>query len=530
VTWNTAGMPSRRSRPALLALSGLALAAAGAGTGVAASPAGAAASCAVPAPTFAPPTYVDTTRAGGEPQVATLANGRLLYSAHAGTTHFFAPESATLGTTIFADNYTGQTYVWTSDDHGATWQFRPRAVPTQGSGDVPLTGFSDPEVAQDSAGTVYFSEINLANVAVFASKDNGATYALKKLNGLTLTDRQWMEGDRPGEFYIAANSFGGDTAPVSTTPLRHYLAKSKDGGATYSASVVDEDGGSGLGDLEVDKSSGTLYEAHYNGGSSSKAPLYVAAFRDARNGTLTKPDLGKVADGVAMLAHWPSVRTDKLGNLYITWDESGRGARPAGVYYSASADGGRTWLSPVRLDADDRTDIWPWLAVGDTGRVAVAWLEADVKLPNENAETPGTHGWRVVAAETTSGLGCAGGAPVFASAVATPDAIHTGTICQGGTTCQAQAIDRRLGDYFAIGVDDTGAAYVGVSDTRKDAPVSLPLFVRQSGGPSLLETGQQPQTAVPEAPYAVGLPLAALAGGAGLLAAVALRRRRRAAR
>ncbi len=83
--------------------------------------------------------------------MATLRNGRLLYSAHAGTTHFFAPAGAALGTAAFVRNYTGQTYVWTSDDHGVTWQFRNRSLPT--SGDVPASGFSDPEVAVDSAGT-----------------------------------------------------------------------------------------------------------------------------------------------------------------------------------------------------------------------------------------------------------------------------------------------------------------------------------------------------------------------------------------
>ena len=102
--------------------------------------------CPAPAPlSFAEPSYVDTTRAGGEPLVATLASGRLVYSAHAGTTHFFTPEAANPGSAAFVENYTGQTYVWTSDDSGATWQFRPRVGPDN----LPLSGFSDPEVATE---------------------------------------------------------------------------------------------------------------------------------------------------------------------------------------------------------------------------------------------------------------------------------------------------------------------------------------------------------------------------------------------
>jgi hypothetical protein len=108
---------SRRPTAAALALcTGAALALPAA---LASAPAAAAApsvaagkACPAPAPlSFAEPTYVDTTRAGGEPLVATLPDGRLIYSAHAGTTHFFTPEAPNPGTGAFVQNYTNQTYV-----------------------------------------------------------------------------------------------------------------------------------------------------------------------------------------------------------------------------------------------------------------------------------------------------------------------------------------------------------------------------------------------------------------------------------
>jgi hypothetical protein len=70
--------------------------------------------------------------------------------------------------------------------------------------------------------------------------------------------------------------------------------------------------------------------------------------------------------------------------------------------------------------------------------------------------------------------------------VATPAPIHIGTICQGGTTCQATLTDRRLGDYFSVDIDGTGRMYVGYSDTQVNAGVSLPAFVRQRSGPAML--------------------------------------------
>ncbi len=440
----------------------------------------AAAAGACPAPprlTFGTPSYVDTHRAGGEPLVATYPNGRLLYSSHAGTTHFFTPDAANAGTGAFAQNYTGQTYVWTSDDNGKTWTFRPRIAPGEGAA---ASGFSDPELAIDSAGNVFFSEINLANVAVSKSTTKGSTWSLQNFGGAVLTDRQWMEADRKDELYFVANGQPGGTGAGIVDG--HYISKSTDGGKTFTDALADQTGGAGIGDIRVDKRNGTVYEAHLTGGK-----LAIAAFRQARQGNLVATDTNVVATGVKMLAHWPAFALDPSGNLYITWDEAGGPARPAGVYYSRSTDGARTWAAPVKVNTSGHTAIWPWIGVGDNGRVGIAWLEADKALPQNNAQTSGTYGWRIVGAATTTGLGCASSrTPSFSVAVATPKAIHTGTICQGGTLCQATLTDRRLGDYFSVDVDRTGRMYVGYSDTQVAAGVSLPAFVRQQGGPALL--------------------------------------------
>ena len=61
---------------------------------------------------FGQMTYVDTDRAGGEPTIMTHPDGTLLYSAHAGTTHFYAPEAVDQDTSAFVENYEGQAYYW----------------------------------------------------------------------------------------------------------------------------------------------------------------------------------------------------------------------------------------------------------------------------------------------------------------------------------------------------------------------------------------------------------------------------------
>jgi YHS domain-containing protein len=431
---------------------------------------------------FAKPKYIDKHRAGGEPTVEQHPDGTLIYGAHAGSTHFYAPAGADPTTAAFVENYTGQTYYYYSKNNGRTWKFAPRRL----SDNLPAQGFSDPESAIDKAGNLYISEINLVNVAVSKSTNSGRSYKLQNFFGQTIHDRQWMAADQKNVLYMVGNSFGGGTAPTQPVGnLGHYLYKSTNGGKTFSAGILDEKGGSGLGDLQVNHSDGTLYEAHYDGKT-----LSLAAFRHARHNRFGV-EVNPIARKVEMLSHWPAFDLDARGNLYIVWDESGRGGRAAGIWYSYSKNRGRTWTKPVRVDADAKTNIWPWLAVGTRGRVAIAYLEASKKLPNHDAETPGDHGWRVIGAQSLNGLGCKrSNLAGFRRATATRRPVHRGTICQGGTVCQAMGIDRRLGDFFTIEIDKTGAMWAGYSDTRQGGAVALPGFVRQSGGASFLRTGR----------------------------------------
>ncbi|HVF06263.1 MAG TPA: hypothetical protein VNA20_15585 [Frankiaceae bacterium] len=475
---------SYRPLPTAFAVLAVAAAAAGAASGDVATVS--ATTCPKPKPiTFDEPKYVDEHRAGGEPIVFTYPNGRLLYGSHAGSTHFFTPEAGDTNTSAFGENYRGQTYYWYSDTNGGEWKFAPRAV----GEDAAPTGFSDPEFAYDKAGNVFVSEINLVNVAVWKSTadDAGSKYTLQNATANAFTDRQWMEGDEENVVYMVSNPTGpGGTYSPGQTDYQvnsgHTMYKSVDGGKTWTKGFKDA---GGLGDIRVDKRNGTVYEAHY-----SSNELSIAAWRDARKQdfkTLVEPEKNIVFDDAKMIAHWPAFDLDPSGNLYITWDENGTGTLDAGIYYSYSKDAGKTWAKPLRVNTNDNTAIWPWLGVGDDGRVGVAWLEADTELANHDAETPGEHGWRLVGATTISGLGCAGGkAPSFAVATMTEEPVHKGTICQGGTVCQATLTDRRLGDYFSVDIDGEGMMYAGYSDTRQGGAISLPGFVRQNGGDPLV--------------------------------------------
>lgn len=417
---------------------------------------------------FGEQTYVDTRRAGGEPTVEMHPDGTLLYGAHAGTTHFYAPEAVDQDSSAFVNNYEGQTYYWYSDDLGENWHFVERTTPPDG---VPGSGFSDPAFAIDMAGNVYISEINLVNVAVSKSYDSGRTYQLQNLFGQVMEDRQWMAADEENVLYMTGNSFGGGSFPNDPVGnVGRYLWKSTDGGETFD-NVANNSGG--FGDMDCDKSTGAIYETVLEDGT-----LSMGVYRNARQDEFDR-DLRTIADGVDLGPGRSSYEVDPESNVHVTWSETGGGDRPAGIYYAVSTDEARTWSDPIRVDADQNTVIWPWLSVGDAGRVALVWLQASEELPNHDPETEGDHVWRVMAAGSEDTVS---GRPGFVRAVATPRPVHQGTICGSGTVCQAQGVDRRLGDYFSVAIDNTGRMWIGYPDTFQGGAVALPGFVRQTDG------------------------------------------------
>ena len=506
-------------------------------------------------PTCTPPTsgqkftmaYVDQARAGGEPIITRHPEGHLLWGSHAGTTHFYTPTAADDGTAAFVENYEGQTYYYVSED-GESWDFVPRTPvsavePVLG---IPATGFSDPEFAIEQDGTVYVSEINLANIAVSKSEDGGRTYELVNAFAFTSSDRQWMAADRDGELYMTANGFGGGAFPGEPAGnLGHFMAKSTDGGLTWGGASTTNPGG--IGDIQIDHERGILYELTEEAGT-----LSMARFANIREETtdFTVENLEIVSDlglsGVQRLID-PTFDLDDEGNLYVTWSDNGSGARPEGIYYASSTDQGDTWSDPVRVDPDPFDDVWPWITVGAPGQVAITWLQSDQATDAILAGEAGGEDaqWNVMIAHTSSGLGCDGGdVPGFTVTQASSEPIHTGTICQHGTTCQADLTDRRLGDYFSIEVDAAGALNVAVSDTRQGGAVALPLHIRQTAGPTLdAAPAPEPTPApapeptptaapAPEPQDPAGIPLPATGGGVGIaalgLAVLAMARRRRA--
>jgi hypothetical protein len=74
----------------------------------------------------------------------------------------------------------------------------------------------------------------------------------------------------------------------------------------------------------------------------------------------------------------PSVAVSKEGAVYVAWTaREGDGGQATTLYVSASRDGGRSFDEPVKVNDDSEPGVHGMhsLAVGEDGRVYVAWLD-----------------------------------------------------------------------------------------------------------------------------------------------------------
>ncbi|MGH2746484.1 MAG: WD40/YVTN/BNR-like repeat-containing protein [Actinomycetota bacterium] len=407
---------------------------------------------------FGKPLIIDEVRAGGEPSVEGLADGTLLYAAHASTTLF---KRDNMPDPDYLLPYTGVTYVWRSEDNGKTWAY----VGLAGTGVGPhatVSGFSDPDFAVDKAGNVYTAGINLANVYVAKSSDAGRTWVGHPF-GTIMTDREWLAADEEDVVYMNGNQIPGGRR----------LWKSTNGGLTFNlATPVQLPGGGPPSKIEVDKKTGRLYFPTGEGG--------VAVYPGARDDDFERIDAAVPGGTPHAHGFLNNMALDAAGNAYLVSNTETQ------VRVSYSTDGGRKWTTQVIHDAAPNTVLWPWISAGANGRVGVSWFQADRPVP-DTEETDANY--RVVAAQTRTGHGwrdrCGDSRPpAWQVAVATKKPFHRGTICSSGTICQVPGTDRRLGDYHTNSITAGGDFVIAYSDTefKPESAVSKPAFVRQVGG------------------------------------------------
>jgi len=445
---------------------------------------------------FATPTYVDTSLSGGEPVILNSGSkGTLVYTSHQGTTHLYRNGivSSPLSFAQFLLADCNQVYVWYSTNGGSTWQ---RVTAFDGTcTSTKTTGFSDPDLTQDSGGLVYDTGINLANDSVFASADGGKTWPTGTPDCHD-GDRPWLAGGPANQVFMA------------TDTVENVLSHQVFQGTVDSAGLVvcsatgvsDTDGSTYTGDgkLSYDRHNGNLVEpaiffdanGSLNGVGVSVARAYGQPFTPRRAATTT------------MFAHWPALAIDASDNYYLVWDTDDRtpgttggcggGLSPApnSIKMAVSSDHGLSWRTFTVSRPGTARVLWPWVVAGDRGKVSVVWYQLD-GLEDPDCQPANTF---VYEAQI---FGATGSTPSMTIVNAAGRSIHYGTICQGGTSCVATGQDRRLGDLFTNAIDQRGCVVIATADTMLTDPVTggplptaRPLFIRQNAGPTLIGNGQ----------------------------------------
>ena len=427
-------------------------------------------SVAPPKLSFGKPSFIDEARAGGEPVSQVAEDGSIIVSAHAGTTHVYKDPEAAPGSGDFG-RYYNQTLNWRSADGGKTWQYVGLFGQPEGPHSATSTGFSDPDLTMDAGGRIYNTEIDLANVAVFSSSDDGQSWP--RGNPIAASgDRPWLTGAEADEVFLYVNT-------------GNQLWRSTDGGIVFSlvASSFPVDS-----KILVDPLSPKTGLIGPNGSGISISD---------DDGATWKEYPGKLGKSTQFFG---AIAVDRAGWAY---------AASAGGYSGANdtkSDGqvavnyfnrkSKKWAEPITIPNGGRDALWPWVIAGDDGRLAVTWYERAPETDKfyiKVAYTLNAHGSTVNCSDGTKKFV----PPQFAVANASGRPIHVGKICLSGTTCNANSSfengDRRLGDFFTINFDHLGNLFIVSGDTTLTnpvggpKPVANPIFIKQKTGAKMLE-------------------------------------------
>lgn len=285
-----------------------------------------------------------------------------------------------------------------SGDGGRTW--RPTALPLPPGLDRPFA----PDVAFAPDGTLYVSYVNLVgegnvpdNLWVARSTDGGRTLSepVRVAGSLAFQGRIAVGGDRTVYVtWLQAASVG--LFRLSGAPNPIVAARSDDGGRTFAPPVQVSDPSrervaaatpvvDGNGRLLV------LYEDFHRNrrdfefleGPPAEEPFSLVLTVSEDGGRRFAPGIDLETGVVALrrfmvfLPEFPSVAVGPGGAVAIAWADGRNGDED--VFVRRSADGGRTWTGPVKVNDTPRGDgssqYLPRVAIAPSGRVDVLFLD-----------------------------------------------------------------------------------------------------------------------------------------------------------
>jgi hypothetical protein len=370
---------------------------------------------------FSHEVVVDEQRSGFEPDIE-VGPGDVLY------------------TSVPFGSSTGISWLWSSINHGNSFQLVPGQLAGTGRLANCPQGGGDTELAIDPSGDLFYSDLqNLTNLTDSVSTDQGATFTSNCASQPNvIVDRMWyaIQGDYRGSAANATPNFriyedydavAQGTNPANPGTNQLVMTASNNGlaftpvvnanptgnclgGGSYDC-VSDDEGISGNlkiapdGNVLIAHSSADGYGIVVSRGVvSGTYPALTATWTDTTLNTPLCPDFTVDAANVGRseicgATNFATIAEDSAGHFYVSFasqrltDVNLAGTPtlvpngPYEVYVASSADGVH-WNAPVQVStAPNTSNAFPWITAGSDGRVAVAWYSA-----NETHEPPVTTG------------------------------------------------------------------------------------------------------------------------------------------
>jgi hypothetical protein len=360
----------------------------------------------------APPSSGGTTRlgfCGGDDWEPNLA-------VDAATNHVYAVWAHYPGATACdpASGNANRIYISVSSDGGQT--FGAPHVVANLVGGVSYPSQVDCVVAVSDDGTVYVSFLAYGlkggtDVAVARSTDFGATFTAVKVNSTCSNcDHPWTVAHGQNVYTVYAQA------------KAHILARSSDGGRTWTESVVLNADTVAFPEGGVIDAAGNAWFAWGDCLKNNCLGAPAANYRVSKTlaGTSTtsfqlvaQGDQGPACPfkscGFAFFGPQDDIAIDGGGNLYLVWQDGqvpGVPGSPPVVNLSRSTDGGASWQLVGRVD--DKTAsgcagascyaLFPRISGGAANRIGVVWMDDRNGSPIDHM-----NGWNVWYRSSTTG-------------------------------------------------------------------------------------------------------------------------------
>lgn len=302
---------------------------------------------------FSEPVKLNPFGAGYEPGIDVDSQGTLYVTAHKAS--------------IVVEGTRLSSWLWYSDDDGATWNEMPSPLQTHDK----LFAFEG-DLALDALDRLYYVDTLLAdNTITRWSPGPTWDYSLPLQRTSLLDDRPWISAHGDGIVYYIGNSalvagvFGTeDLTEGSTTRGRYHFYRSEDGGLTWTIDrVLPNSGWCGVEASRLDDS--TVYTVCINDVLVPNR-VYVQeshdrgeTFAQTRVGTLGGTNLG-----------YPTITVDGGSNVYAAWGDTKPGTVAKLMVARSTPELGWTTLQvPTTVGTVSR----PWIDSGSEGVVAVAY-------------------------------------------------------------------------------------------------------------------------------------------------------------